>query len=541
MKTLRIRRAAWLLCFALLLALTLALCVLPVGAEDCEHSEGYDNGFCIGCDAAQEAPLKEGVYEISNAGQLYWFAAQLRAKQPTAMMKAKLTCNITVNATLLNAQGELRSGSKRAWVPLGDAETVMTGVELDGQGYYISGLYASYDDGRDVGLFGKASHITVKNLGIIDSYFYSDSGFVGGIVANAVDGAQIDHCYVNATLKSATGGIGGIAGALEKDTEACTVSYCYTTYESLAYGADSETVFSKCFYRADSETDTFEGTAYYTADGKLADDTTLAEGLAADSTPWVISCRTGKLALLIDHVYAYVCTPECVVCNDTNRADQAAHEYDNACDRSCNVCARINPDPVEHVGFTSCGTVCRYCGVTIIAKTAHQYSNECDSTCDCGFERSVVPHLYDGACDADCNLCKATRSLTELAEHTYDNSCDRVCNVCNVTRPITHTYDNVCDAECNVCGAKRTAAHVYGEYVVTKEAGALSNGEQERTCTLCGHKDVRVIARYGFPLWATILIGVGTGLALCGGGFALYWFVFRKRAKKKGAKENKKK
>lgn len=527
MKALKMRHAAWCLALVLLLALALALCVLPAGAEDCQHAEGYENGFCIGCGDTQQAPLNEGVYEISNAGQLYWFADQLRAKQPAPLMKARLMCNITVNADLLNADGQPRTGA-RPWVPLGDATNVMTGVELNGQGYYISGLYARCEDGddHDVGLFGKASFVVVKNLGIVDSYFRSYSGFVGGIIANAADASQIDHCYVAATLESGNnGGIGGIAGALEKDTVPCAVSYCYTTYSAAIYGANAETVIVNCFYRAESETDSLGGTAYYKADLTLDDGTKLADALALGSTAWVKNCRTGLLALKTEHVYAYVCTSECTVCGDTDRADQAAHKYDNECDRSCNVCGRVNPAEVNHVAYQTCGTVCRYCGETIPALTAHQYSDACDPTCDCGFERDVVPHLYDDDCDSRCNLCGEIR---EAVPHKYENSCDRVCD-CGVTRPIAHTYDNGCDADCNVCGEKRAAEHAFGEYVVTKEATALRNGEQERTCTVCGHKETQTIARLGVATWIIVLGGVGTGLVLSVGGFALFWFVIKKR------------
>ncbi len=526
MKIFKMRRAAWAL--ALMLLLTLAVCVLPAGAQDfCEHAEGYVNGFCIGCDAAQEAPLNEDVYEISNAGQLYWFAAQVRDRvDPSNTIKGKLMDNITVNADLLDASGQPRADSKRDWEPIGNSTTPAQNIMLDGQGYYISGLYAKYEDGRDVGFFGNTTGgVMVQNLGIIDSYFYSDNGFVGGIVGNAADYTQMQFCYVDATLESPVNHVGGIAGALDSTgVIPCGARYCYTTYSKFVHGATGDTAFTNCFYRAESETDAFAGTAYYKADLTLDDGTSLAEALALESTTWEKSCRTGLLALKVEHVYAYACTPECTVCDDTNRADQAPHTYDNDCDAGCNVCSRIR-QVGEHQRYTTCGAVCRICGAEIGAKTLHQYSNECDKTCDCGFERDVVPHLYDDACDNKCNLCNEFR---EAVPHKYESACDRVCE-CGMTRPPVHTYDNVCDADCNVCGEKRTAGYVFGDYVVTKAATALRNGEQEHTCTVCGYKETQVIARLGVATWIIVLGGVGAGLVLSVGGFALYWFVIKKR------------
>jgi hypothetical protein len=529
MKILKMRHMAQILTVVLVLALTVSLGVLCAQAESsCAHAEGYENGFCIGCGEVQAAPLEDGVYEISNAGQLYYVAQKMRTKTD-AMLHAKLTCNVTVNAQLLNAAGQPRAGA-RLWTPVGNSTTPATNIVLDGQGYYISGLYAKYEDGRDVGLFGYTLNgVTVKNLGIIDSYFYSDSGFVGGIVANAKGTAQIQYCFVDATLESLMSGAGGIAGALDASGDGCTVKYCYTTFSAIAHGAHADTVFENCFYRADSETDSFDGTEYYDADSKLADESTLLENLSGGDKTWVIGCRTGKPALRADHVYAYVCTPECTVCGDPNRADQAPHTYTNECDRSCNVCTRINPAPVEHLAIYPCGTVCRYCGETIPQAKKHQYTDACDDTCDCGHVREQVPHVYKSVCDTTCEKCDHVREAEPCA---YDNDCDNTCNNegCGMTRRAPHAYSAVCDEDCNACGAKRTTTHTYGEFTVTKAAGTLRNGEQTRTCSVCGHVDVQVIPRTGMATGAVVLIGVGVGLVLSVGGFALYWFVFKKRS-----------
>ncbi len=530
MKNLKMRRVAQILTVALVVALTVSLGVLCAQAADCAHGEGFENGFCISCGGAQEAPLKEGVYEISNAGQLYYVAQQMRTKGST-LLQAKLTCNVTVNTQLLNAAGQPRTGAK-LWTPVGSGTTPATNIVLDGQGHYISGLYAKYEDGRDVGLFGYTlDGVVVKNLGIIDSYFYSDNGFVGGIIANAKGETQISYCYVDATLESPVDQAGGIAGALDSAVGATPseAKYCYTTYSKVVKGAAGGSVLEACYYRADSETDAFDGTECFDADFKLADESTLLEALCKGNKTWVKSCYTGKPALLADHVYAYVCTPECTVCGDTNRVDQAAHTYDNECDRSCNVCTRINPEPVVHLALYPCGTVCRYCGATFPAAKGHQYSTACDDTCDCGYVREQVPHVYDFPCDSVCKQCHDVRVG---ADHAYDNACDSTCNYnCGTTRQAMHVYDAVCDETCKVCGGKRNAAvaHIYGDFTVTKAPGALRNGEQTRTCSVCGHVDVQVIARTGVPVWVIVLSGVGAGLVLSVGGFALYWFVIKKR------------
>ena len=543
MKGLKMRRAAWLLTLVAVVALTLALSVLAVGAENaCEHAEGFENGFCIGCDAAQEAPFNEGYYEISNAGQLYYVAQQIRGKQANETIKIKLMCNITVNADLLDAQGKPSAGTKRVWEPLGIEGAVVQNVDLHGQGYYISGLYADYNDGRDVGLFGKVKGVVVENLGIVDSYFATDTGIAGGVIAYALDECYLSYCYTDVALKSVSSGVGGIAGTLEKDTVGCTAEYCYTTSSAAFYWVDSTNLLDNCYYRADSETDSLSGTHYFDADMLLEDEeTTLLAALSTGTSTWVSSCRTGMPALRIEHSYEYPCTIECLTCHDTGRTDRAPHAYEHDCDRYCEVCNSLNPTPVDHVGFTTCGTVCRKCGTTITAKTEHQYDFECDTTCDCGYVRAdAKPHEFAYECETRCKYCNEIMNPT--AAHQYDNDCDIQCNYnCGTTRAPAHVYDSVCDAECNVCKKTRVATHQYGDYTVTKEPTALKNGEKTRTCALCGNEEHEVIARTGVATWVIVLLGIGTGSVLFGAGFCVYWFLIRKRKNKKDATKQKNK
>lgn len=105
----------------------------------------------------------------------------------------------------------------------------------------------------------------------------------------------------------------------------------------------------------------------------------------------------------------------------------------------------------------------------------HVYDNACDVDCNkCGAERTPTDHIYDNACDADCNVCGAKRTP---ANHVYDNACDVDCNVCGAKRtPAAHVYDNACDADCNVCGHERVPSeHEYSKIC-------------DETCNVCGHE-----------------------------------------------------
>ena len=83
---------------------------------------------------------------------------------------------------------------------------------FDGQGHTISGLYVSGESHR-VGLIGKLNgSATIKNLGIVDSYFNSSGNFLGSIVGDvAQSSVTLANVYSTSTVKGVNF-IGGLVG-----------------------------------------------------------------------------------------------------------------------------------------------------------------------------------------------------------------------------------------------------------------------------------------------------------------------------------------
>ncbi len=220
----------------------------------------YSDGFCTVNGEHYEAALlnENGAYEISNAGQLYWFAALVN--NGTTDAKAELAADIVVNSGVIDSAGNLQNGSFRSWTPIasGGLNVVgsykgekFTGV-FDGKGHTINGLYTSSSD-RYIGLFGYNSSGTIKNVGVIGSYFSGDR-YTGGIVGQ--NEGTIANSYSNSTTNGARY-IGGIAG-----NNTGTISNCYnvgkaigassSSWSSAYYvgaicGGNNKTV-SNCFY-----------------------------------------------------------------------------------------------------------------------------------------------------------------------------------------------------------------------------------------------------------------------------------------------------
>ena len=201
---------------AVLLIAMICTFVLMAGAQEgdaCRSTANctgtYENGICTQCDAYEPATVNtEGYYEISNAGQLYGFAAQVNGGHVD--INGILTEDIVINEDVLGADGTLNGDGSgfRAWTPIGDNNNQYAGT-FDGDGHTVSGLYFNNPEQDDVGLFGyTASDATVQNVGVIDSYF---NGYwsVGGVVGSNF--GNVENCY-NTGMVSSNFDVGGVVG-----------------------------------------------------------------------------------------------------------------------------------------------------------------------------------------------------------------------------------------------------------------------------------------------------------------------------------------
>ena len=185
---------------------------------------GYEenNGFCA-CGEYQAAVLNEnGVYEIGNAGQLYWFAklvnGTLDGVEQNASANAILTSDIIVNENVLNENGKLNGGTFRNWTPIGSSDYSGT---FDGNNHTISGLYFNDRTVDYVGLFGRSSETAkITNVGIVDSYL--NAGSTVGAMCGLNCGI-IENCYNTGSVNGITK-IGGICGLNSKNAN---IINCY--------------------------------------------------------------------------------------------------------------------------------------------------------------------------------------------------------------------------------------------------------------------------------------------------------------------------
>ena len=164
-------------------------------------------------------------YQIGTPEELYWFAAlvngELGGETPNA--SAKLTADISVNSYVLDYDGTLNNNGDgfETWTPIGNGSKLYTGT-FDGQGHTISGLYFNISECPIVGLFG-ANKGTIKNVGVVDSYFYGGD-YVGGVCGANSEGGTITGCY-NTGMVSGNFQVGGVCGL----NDGSTITGCYNT------------------------------------------------------------------------------------------------------------------------------------------------------------------------------------------------------------------------------------------------------------------------------------------------------------------------
>ena len=191
------------------------------------HSIG-ENGFCACNNVYQPADLttdkydmdgdknNDAVYEISNAGQLYWFAGlvngTLSGVTQNTSANAVLTADIVVNKNVLKSDGTLNEGTFKEWTPIATNASPYTGI-FEGQNHTISGLYFKQETSF-VGLFSVNSG-KIANVGILDSYFYGQpyKGWqVGGVCGSNTNQGAITNCY-NTGIVRGSETVGGVCGS----------------------------------------------------------------------------------------------------------------------------------------------------------------------------------------------------------------------------------------------------------------------------------------------------------------------------------------
>ncbi len=204
--------------------------------------EEYDNGFCHSCNSCEAPELVsedgKSYYEISNAGQLYWFSALTNGDGTNATFTEK---NASANARLV-CEIDM-SYAPHIWIPIGNSAEGYGG-EFDGNGYCVYDLNRNMNIDNECrgGLFGVlAKTASVYDL-IVDNatVFPKNTPVVGaGVIAKQNYGSIQTTLVRNSSVQLGNWAyLGGIVGVNHKDAVIINCAVVNTDI-TRRYGASS--------------------------------------------------------------------------------------------------------------------------------------------------------------------------------------------------------------------------------------------------------------------------------------------------------------
>ncbi len=159
-----------------------------ITVTDCPHNNSMSDGYCEVCQESYNPDIIDGVYQISNRGELYWFIDSINEGKISADSNAILLADIgTVNGAVTRM--------------IGTADVIYSGI-FDGNGYSI---YLDIDSANkdSIGFVRYAKDVTIKNLtldGTIISRYDSLPDGVTVMAAGAFIGTVIGNCTITDSI-----------------------------------------------------------------------------------------------------------------------------------------------------------------------------------------------------------------------------------------------------------------------------------------------------------------------------------------------------
>ena len=233
------------------------------------------------------------------------------------------------------------------------------------------------------------------------------------------------------------------------------------------------------------------------------------------------------------------CDDTCTICGyvrTTFQGSEELHFYEHPCSTTCPNCGLAREAEAHIPGAeATClnPQVCTVCGIILEEAKGHTPGTEAD----CGNAQTCT------VCNAE--ITPATGAHTPGAEATCASA--QTCTVCGVElapKTDVHTPGEGATCTqgqtCTVCGEEIAPAlgHAYGvEWIIdenghhkvcacgeTGENGEHADNNGDKSCDVCGFD-----MREGMPGWAITLIVIGSVLVVGVGGFAIFWFVIKKK------------
>lgn len=386
------------------------------------------NGFWLCCGEYQPATQK-GVgangmplYEIANAGELYWFAALVNKNEEvenypltTRHLNAKLVSDITVNEGRIEADGSYTPAGNetpRRWSPM-----VCFCGQFDGNGKTISGLYIA-NGGSNVGFFtaigefiyssqhneDRPSTGSVKNLGITNSYFKGVS-HVAALTGSQFLGTSIENCWSDALVEGNSALVGGLVGQARGGT--LKNSVFFGVIKNDAYPS-SPNIVGAAF-------SVYQVVNSYSPYGENDWQGATDQPSYKDWYKSREAFASGEVAVLLNEEIGYHYFGQ-LLGKDKGPYIGGPAVYGNV-QLNCTEYGYANT-PVGNSAHISADEW---------SADGAQHWHAC-AVAGCDEKLGATAHVHDNDCDAACNVCGETRTVPAHADANEDDACD-VCRV----------------------------------------------------------------------------------------------------------------
>ncbi len=403
------------------------------------HNHDFINGFCV---CGEYVPATETndkydvngdgytdqVYEIANAGQLYWFAGLVNGTltdvQKNKRANAVLTADIVVNKNVLNDDYSLNGdGSNfRVWTPIGNNWGARFAGIIDGKGHTISGLYINDESIEDVGLVGYLEG-SVRNIGVEDTYFFADRD-VGAICGWSGDRAKIENCYAKASLGDTWNCVGGFVGSsVMSDGRIVTIKNSYfsgTISEGKSFEATGRAKVINCYYNSDLCSDKSQGIGKTTEQFASGEVTYLLNSSSPDGV-WKQTVGEDAYPNFTGEkvYYGYSCKTQEYVGYANEKAHPTQSHYDE--NGYCSICKTYQPAELNADGYHEIYNVGQ---LYWFAEEVNSFNNSTDAVYNAILMNDIV--INENLVDEDGKLSEDTASLRQWmpissGTHTFYN------------------------------------------------------------------------------------------------------------------------
>ncbi len=354
--------------------------------------------------------------------------------------------------------------------PIGSMSSPFCG-NFDGKGHTVSGLFANTRLDNQ-GLFGYVKDATITGVHVENSYI-SGGAYCASVVGKALR-SEISYCSAQAYVFG-DGGCAGIVGGLEESSISRSRSVCVIGAVNNVGGIAGYSTgnISDCYSRSGLfAINACAGIVSYAGDGSV--ERCYFAGSTFNPSSMSPICGAGNASVRLCYfLQSSMPTYTGGFTEEQMRSSKSFAGFD-----------------FSSVWTMNSAQSCGYPGLLNLDKAPHEheFDNACDTSCNsCEYIREAA-HKYTDSYGYDTNdhfkTCVICKHTDEKSPHVWASPCDTDCDVCGKTRNISHDYADTPIGDKNGHRYECTLCHIQTENEKHVSSGKATE-EAAEICTVC--------------------------------------------------------